>query len=82
MPRPVISWTGVGPLKSITGVNIHTFLKKQTASSWWFFLGLPLNQISAEEVAETVASSNVHHKQDYLSELILNWEYILTPSLC
>lgn len=46
------------------------------------FLGLPLNQISAEEVAETVANSRVHHKQDCSSKLILNWEYISTPPLC
>lgn len=41
------------------------------------FLGLPLNQINAEEVA----NSSVHHKQDYLSKLILSLEYVSTPSL-
>lgn len=43
------------------------------------FLGLPPNQINAEEVAETIADSTVHPKQDYLRKLILNWEYISTP---
>lgn len=40
------------------------------------FLGLPLNEISAEEVAETVANFSIRHKQDYLGKLLLTWEYI------
>lgn len=39
------------------------------------FLGLPLNEISAEEVAETVANFSIRHKQDYLGKLLLTWEY-------
>lgn len=45
------------------------------------FLGLPLNQISAEEVAETVANFSIHHKQDNLGKLLLTWEYIFIASL-
>lgn len=63
---------GAGPLEFLTHVNICIFLKEQTND----FLGLPLNQISAQEVVKIVASFSIHHKQDYLDKLLVTWEYI------